>query len=1044
MMKNYIFKKKRKLACLLMVFLTLPSFLFAQTNAVSGAVTENGAGLMGVSILEKGTTNGTVSDMDGNFKLELTKSPSVLVFSMLGMAKQEKTVSAGDNVNVALEEDAKMLSEIVVTGYTTQRKADLTGAVAVVDISDMMKSAENNPIKALQGRVAGVNISADGNPSGAATVRIRGIGTLNNNDPLYIIDGVPTKGGMHELNSNDIESMQVLKDASAASIYGSRAANGVIIITTKKGKSGQVKVNFDAYITGAYYGKSVDMLNTKQYGEALWKANLNSGIDPNSNQLGYYFNDGYNDDGSLELYGMSVPKYLDSPYGSNTMPSSDTDWFDAITKTGFLQSYNLSVSGGTDKYNSFFSLGYLDNQGTVKYTDFSRISARMNSSYKLLDDRITIGENFSVNRTHETQMPDGVLDLAKLQLPIMPVYRTDGSFSSVTPAMNDRHNPMRLLYDNKDNSYDFWRLFGNAYIDIQPVKNLHLKSTFGLDYGNYYQRVLSHSFTGWLLASDLTSSTMLQRHWQKYTWTNIATYNLSVGKNRADFLAGVEMIDNMDIDFSAERRGFEIEYPNYMYPSAGTGEQYAYGGATAYSLMSFFGKIDYAFDDKYLASVTLRRDGSSRFGKRNRWAIFPAFSAGWRISQEKFMENTQSWLSDLKLRAGWGQTGNQEIDNYANQTLMGANYIGDTGGGINNNTAYDINGNDDGDLPYGYELYQLSNDDLKWETTTQTNVGVDFAFFKNTLYGTAEWYLKQTTDILIKPPYLAALGEGGYNWVNGASMENRGWELSLGYRNKTAFGLHYDVVGNISGYKNKITKLPESVILAYGGNGTTDVILGRAINTMYGYVADGLFRTQDDVDNYVSQTGKDIGRIRYANLNDDYKIDDEDRTWLGSPHPDFAFGLNINLEYKGIDFSAFVQGLYGNMIYNDTKVFTDFWSVSEPKMNKGTRLLNAFDPVSNPNSDIPALVLQNLNDEGRASSYYVEPGSYLKLRNLQIGYSLPTSIAKTAKLEKVRFYVSGQNLVTLKSKKFTGLDPENPNLAYPISTTFTFGLNVSF
>ena len=1029
---------------IIFLFLLAANMLFAQTKTVQGTVTssEDNEPLPGVNVVVVGSTTGAITDVNGNFKIELTKSPSVLVFSMIGMTTQEKTVSAGDNINIVLSEDITLIGEVIVTGYTSQRKTDLTGAVAVVDISDMMKSAENNPIKSLQGRVAGVNISANGNPSGAATVRIRGIGTLNNNDPLYIIDGVPTKGGMHELNSNDIESMQVLKDASSASIYGSRAANGVIIITTKQGKQGKTKVNFDSYVTVARYGKSLEMMNTKQYGEALFRARINSGFEPNANNLGYQFTYDYDNNGYPVLNGMSVPKYIDAKDGANLILSADTDWFDEITRTGLLQSYNISVSNGTEKSNTFFSLGYLDNKGTVKETEFSRISARMNSSYKLLGDIITIGENFTLNHTRETTIPGGVLDLAKMSLPIMPVKKTNGDWASVTSAMNDRDNPARVLDANKDNPYAFWRMFGNAYVDIQPVKNLHFKSNFGMDYGNYYQRALTYSFTG-RLGSDLTSSKMFQSHVMKWNWANTATYDLTFGKNRMDFLLGMEMNSSQEFSFASEKQTYEVETPDYMYPSAGTGEAFATGGATGFKLLSYFGKINYVYDDRYLASVTLRRDGSSRFGKNNRFATFPAFSAGWRISQEKFMENTQSWLSDLKLRTAWGQTGNQEIDNLANRTILITNYIGETGAGISTGTAYDIKGANSGLLPSGYQLNQRGNDNIKWETTTQINAGLDFAFFKNTLYGTLEWYLKQTKDILIRPPYLGAIGEGGDQWQNGASMENKGMELTLGYRNKTVFGLNYDITGNISGYKNKITKLPESVLLAYGGM-ATDNILGRPINSYYGYVANGLFRTQNDVDTHVSQSGMGIGRIRYANRMNDGVINEADRTWIGNPHPDFELGLNVYLEYKGFDLSAFFQGLYGNRVINNTKQFTDFWAVAELNMNKGTRLLDAFDPLTNPDSDIPTISLTDDNNEKRFSSYYVEDGSYLKLRNLQIGYSLPDNLMQKVKLGKLRFYVSGQNLFTVKSKRFTGLDPENPNLAYPLSTTLTFGLNVSF
>lgn len=1035
--------QKIKWCIIFFMLLGLGQLIYAQQQTVmikGMIVDENNEPIIGATILEKGTNNGTISDYNGNFTLNVNPGSTVQI-SYVGYDNLEFKANSIPEI-IIMKESSLALSEVVVTGYTTERKADLTGAVSVVDVRDMMSMPENNPMKALQGRVAGMSITADGNPSGAATIRIRGIGTMNNNDPLYVIDGVPTKSGMHELNSNDIETIQVLKDASAASIYGSRAASGVIIITTKQGKKGTPKVNFDSYMTLGFYGKCINMMNTRQYGEALFRARINSGFEPNDNNLGYLFDYTYDASGYPILNGMKVPKYIDAIDGTNLMPSSDTDWFDEVTRTGIQQSYNLSVSGGNDYSNTFFSLGYFDNKGTVEYTEFNRISARLNSSFNLLDNMVTIGENFSLNRTHELTMPGGVLDLAMISLPIMPVKKTNGDWASVTSAMNDRDNPARVLYANKDNPYDFWRLFGNAYIDIQPVKNLHFKTNFGIDYGNFYQRNLLLSFTG-RLGSDLTSSKMHQSHSTKWNWTNTVTYDLSFEKNRMDFLIGSEIIRQHDLWFTAERQTYELETPDYMFPSAGTGEAFATGSASGYTLSSFFGKANYVYDDKYLASLTLRRDGSSRFGKNNRYATFPAFSVGWRISEEMFMESTRDVVSDLKLRAAWGQTGNQEIDNLANRTILVANYIGSTDPAVVSGTAYDIAGANSGLLPSGYQLTQRGNDNIKWETTTQSNVGVDYSLFKQSLYGSLEWYLKRTKDILIKPPYLAAIGEGGGQWVNGASMENRGIEFTVGYRNQTVFGLSYDIVGNISGYRNKITYLPESVVLSYGGSGT-DNILGRPIDSYYGYVADGLFRTQDEVDNYVTQIGKGVGRIRYANIKDDGVINENDRTWLGDPHPDFEFGLNVYFEYKKFDLTMFFQGLVGNQVINNTKQFTDFWAVVELNMNKGVRLLNAFDPIKNPSSDIPMISLTDDNNEKRFSSYYIERGSYLKMRNLQVGYSLPSGFVSKIKLDKARFYLSGQNLLTLKSKNFSGLDPENPNLAYPISTTFTFGLNVSF
>ena len=461
--------------------------------------------------------------------------------------------------------------------------------------------------------------------------------------------------------------------------------------------------------------------------------------------------------------------------------------------------------------------------------------------------------------------------------------------------------------------------------------------------------------------------------------------------------------------------------------------------------MSFFGKGSYAYADKYLASATVRRDGSSRFGKNNRWGIFPAFTLGWKINQEHFMENTQDWLSDLKIRFGWGQNGNQEIGNTAIYSIYATDYgKGDPTWNAIWGTAYDIYGNGSGLLPSGYKRVQLANPDLKWETTTQTNIGIDFGFFNQALYGSAEYYIKETKDILYTPGYSAIKGEGANKTYNGASMENKGVELTLGYRGSTKNDFQYDFTANISTNKNKVTYLPESVKNSYGGNGTYDNILGRSLGSFYGYVADGIFKTQEDLDNHCIQDGKDLGRIRYRDLNNDGVIDDKDRTWIGNPFPDFTYGLNINLTYKNFDLNVYFQGVHNIDVYNNVKLTSDFWSVSDTRSNKTSRLLDAWDPITNPNSNIPALTTNNKNDEGRMSTYFIENGSYLKLRNVQLGYTLPRGALKAIRMEKIRFYLSGQNLFTIKSKSFTGVDPENPGWGYPIPTTITFGLNATF
>ena len=1010
--------KNKKLLCSVCFLFTFMSALCGQNITVKGNVTSktDGQPIIGASVIETiSTTNGTITDFDGNFTLSVPTN-ATLKISYIGY--KPVTVKAAASIQVLLEEDTQMVDEVVVTGYTTQRKADLTGAVSVVKVDEIQKQGENNPVKALQGRVPGMNITADGNPSGTATVRIRGIGTLNNNDPLYIIDGVPSKAGMHELNGNDIESIQVLKDAASASIYGSRAANGVIIITTKQGRKGQIKINFDASVSASMYQSKLDMMNTEQYGRTLWQANVNSGKNPNANSIGYQYDWGYNAEGYPVLDNIYVPK--------------------------FIQQYNLSLSNGTERGNYFFSLGYYKNDGLIKYTNFDRISARINSDYKVIDNILTIGEHFTLNRTTEVQAPGNIMSDAMIALPMIPVHTVDGTnWGGPNSTMPDRQNVARVIYDNRNNRYTYWRLFGDAYVNLNPVKGLNIRSTFGLDYAQKYQRNFTLPYNTGFLNSDKDAVEMKQEHFTKWMWNAVVTYELEIGKHRGDVMAGMELNREDDINFAAYREGFAILTPDYMYPSAGVGQSQASGGAGGFSLVSFFGKLNYSYADKYLLSFTLRRDGSSRFGSNNKYATFPSVSLGWRISQEAFMEKTKDVIDDLKIRAAWGQTGNQDIENYARYSIYESKY--GTGNPPTYGTSYDITGSNGGSLlPSGFVRTQIGNDDIKWETTTQTNVGMDFSLFNQTLYGSAEYYYKKTTDILIKPSYIGILGEGGGQWRNAGSMENKGFEFNLGYRNKTAFGLSYDINANLGLYRNKILFVPGEVASTgdFGGDGVMNII-GHSINMRAGYIADGIFKSQEEVDNHADQTGKGVGRIRYKDLDNNGVIDTKDQTWIGNPNPDFTYGLNIYLEYKNFDLTMFWQGVQGVDVYNEVKKNTDFWSVGDMNANRGTRLLGAWTP-QNPRSDIPAVCLEDLNNEKRISSYYVENGSYLKLRNLQLGYTLPTDISKKIKIERLRFYFSAQNLLTIKSKNFTGMDPENPNFGYPIPLNLTFGFNIGF
>ena len=1034
--------KQAKRVFLSFLTLMLSTLMYAQTEISGTVVDGTGEAVIGATVMEKGTSNGTVTDFDGNFKLKVAAGKKLTV-SYIGYQTQE--VAAKNGMKVTLQDDALALNEVVVTGYTTQRKADLTGAVSVVSVDELAKQNENNPIKAMQGRVPGMNISADGSPSGAATVRIRGIGTLNNNDPLYIIDGVPTKSGMHELNGNDIESIQVLKDAASASIYGSRAANGVIIITTKKGKEGKIKIDFDASLSIQTYAHKMEVLNAKEFGQVMWQGFVNDGLDPNQNGLGYNYDWSYNAQGTPILNGITMNKYLD-PAG--TTPAADTDWFKETTRTGLIQQYNVSLSSGSEKSSSFFSIGYYGNKGIIKQSDFNRISARINTEYKLLKikdlDVITVGEHFTLNRTSEVAAPGGFLENVLQFNPSLPVRTINGDYAGPVGGYPDRENPLARLDRNADNRYTYWRLFGDAYIDINPIKDFHIRSSFGLDYAQKEQRIFQYPITEGTVANPINGVEGKQEHWTKWMWNAIATYNLEKGKHRGDAMVGIEINREDDKWFSGKKYDYAILNPDYMWPEAGVGEAEAFGNGGGFTLVSFFGKVNYTYDDKYMASFTIRHDGSSRFGKNHRYGTFPSISAGWRINQEKFLKDV-SWIDNLKLRASWGQTGNQEIDNIARYTLYVSNY-GEAGfGGQSYGTSYDIAGTNGGQqLPSGFKRNQLGNDDLKWETTTQTNLGLDFGFFRNALYGSFEWYYKKTKDILVYMPGIGVMGEGSSQWINAGEMKNTGVEFNVGYRGEIG-KLSYDVTGNFGTYRNKVTKIPETIAAngTFGGNGVKSVV-GHPMGAQVGYVYDGVFKSQAEIDNHAAQNGAGLGRIRWKDLNNDGVINEQDQDWIYSPVPDFTWGLNVYLQYKDFDFTMFWQGVQGVDVISDLKKQTDLWSgLNITNLNKGRRLLDAWSP-QNPGSNIPAVSTMDNNNEKRVSTYFVENGSYAKLRTIQLGYNFPKSICDKIHLSRLRMYLSAQNLLTIKSKKFSGVDPENANFGYPIPLNITFGLNLSF
>jgi TonB-linked SusC/RagA family outer membrane protein len=1016
--------------------------MYAQQE-ITGTVTDAMGPVIGATVMEKGTTNGTVTDFDGNFKLKV-QAGKTLVFSYIGYKTIE--LPAQEGMQVKMEDDSQTLGEVVVTGYQVQRKADLTGSVGVVETKDF-KASNTDPMSSLQGKVPGMTITSNGSPSGEADVHIRGIGSMGGSStaPLYIVDGMPYSGSLNSLNASDIESMQVLKDAASASIYGSRAANGVIVITTKKGKKGdKINIDFNASVSVSWMTQKMKLLNSQQYATALVQAALNDGKNPADyaqnyglalNVVGGTPITVYNPvTGTMDSY--SVGGFYDGYMNAKkTMIYSDTDWVDEIGRTGVTQNYDLSFSKATDKGSSLFSVGYKKALGVLRYTDFENFSARFNSSYKI-NKIVTVGENatFSYSNNVDCAPLENALKIA----PTLPVFESDGvTYSGPVGGMSDRQNPLRELYHNKDNRLKKWRIFANAYVDITPIKGMLFRSNFGIDYTNSHIRSLQHTWDSDVVRNSTNASELAQTHSTKWTWSNTLQYNFDIVANHnLNVLLGIEAHQDNGINFSSRRVDYPLEDYDYMWPDAGTGIQTATGYGDAYKLMSYFGKLDYNWNDQLLASFTLRHDGSSRFGKNNQFGTFPSVSLGYRLSKHI----NAPWLRDWKIRASYGVTGNQGMN--SNTAHYGL-YVADYGAGRDTSTAYDINLQKSGTLPSGYRKQQSSNEDLKWESSSQWNFGTDFSLFNNELYGSYDLFFKETKDMLVQPAFLGAIGEGGQTWINGPTLKNWGMEFNLGYRHKTAYGLSYHVNGNIDFYRSKVTYLPENSKNSYEHNDYHNLAQDqKAYGSLIGYVVEGLYQSREEVLAH-GQAGARVGGLKYADLNGDGKINEADRTWIFNPVPNFSYGINVDLGYKDFDFTMFWQGVAGVDVINNQKYQTDFWSITDAGSNKGERLIDAWTPA-NSSSSIPALTTSNGADEGRLSSYFVENGSYIKLRTLQLGYTLPTSLVKKLLLSKARIYLSGDNLWTIKSSSLTCSDPENTAWNYPHTASFTFGIQVGF
>ena len=1060
MKKNFLPILSRHGCLLILSFLLSISISLAQTNTVSGTVLdENNEGLPGVNVLIKGTTQGTVTDIMGTYSLEADPSDTLQLTSV-GYATQEVPINNRSTIEVTMREDVQSLQEVVVVGYTAEREVDLTGAVAVVDLEPItgQSLSSGNPAQALQGRVPGLYIERSGDPTGTnQQILIRGANTLGNNDPLYIIDGVPTTRPeiFASLNPSVIESVQILKDASAASIYGSRASNGVVIVSTKNGvrEDGTFTVKVNSSISRLSERRQrYDMLNAVDRGRVLWEASVNDRTAPES-AYGEIYNFDWNDDfDNPVLNSVTVQPFV----GGNTdVPAGDTDWQEVMYETGYVYNNEVSLYGGNERSFLLANFGYLKNTGTLAYTDYERYTAKLNSTFKLFDEVLTFGVNTQFAASNETLVSPDVgsaptTQLAVILAPTIPVYDNNGDFAGpLGSGYNDRNNPLLMQYINRWDNTNRNSFLGNAYAQLNIVENLNFRTSLGVDYNLINIRDIEPRVQNGFIARPINSLTLENSDYLSLTFSNTLTYNWEIGEHNFDFLVGVEAVKTDLSTSTNSAQEFAVETEDYFVLDAATGQRNNTGSQTGSRLLSQFGKINYRYGDRYLASATLRRDGSSRFGSNNRYGIFPAFTVGWRIDEEAFMEDV-TLISQLKLRAGYGQVGNQNIGDLSRFGLFAPRY-GPTLEQVLNSgfffdryynvgTAYDIEGNDSGTLPSGFVRTQGPNPDIKWETTTEINVGVDFGLLTNKLQGSFDFFTRETTDILITPPVGSVAGEGAQRTLNGATVENRGWEFSLGYTDETPSGFSYTVATNFSQFRDEITVLPEEVRTGYPGNAEQD-ILGQSQFAIFGYRSDGLFQSQEEVDAHADQVGAAPGRIRYLDLNEDGIVDALDQEYFGTTLPDFEYGVRIDLRYLGFDLSLFGSGVAGRTGFDNYISFNYFASGGQ---NVGPGTLNAWSPT-NTDTNIPALTLANSNNEGRTSDFNTVNNSYFKLRNLALGYSLSDNIlGRLGPISQLRVYLQAENVFWIKSDEFEGPDPERTNVSnIPVPTVLSAGLNLT-
>jgi len=1026
----------------LLLFGLAISFAYAQERTVTGKVTSEEGGLPGVNIVIQGTVTGTVTDVSGNYTIVVPGPDAVLVFSSIGFTTQTVVVGNQSTINLAMVADVTSLDEIVVTAYATQHKKDITGSVSTIKAEELSAMPQGNVTQQMQGRVAGVTVTQDSRPGQAAKVRIRGFGSFQNNSPLYVVDGVPTTD-INTLNPEDVESLTVLKDAGAASIYGSRASNGVIVITTKKGKSGMT-VNYNMYAGTQNPGAGPDnLLDTQGMADLQWLV---------------YANDGTSE--THPVYGPSS--------GSPTLPpwAANTNWFDEVTRNASIMNHDLSLSGGNETSKYYASFGYFDQEGTVLTNWYKRFSARFNSEFKI-KDRVTVGENLNIthrsdNGTTANSSENGAIMMAVYRAqPILPVKWNSGTFegqatahtfengdwagTGVAPRLGNGENWVADNINDQDDRWQDIRFLGNVFVDVKIIEGLNFKTSFGGSLNSWHS-------TNWTEkqywnAENATTSTYGENsgYGSNWTWTNTLTYNNQFGDHNILAVAGYEAVKTgIGREVGAQRAGYFSNTLTYRTVSNGATLQSGWSSYwTPRSLVSQFLRADYNFLNKYYVSGTIRRDGASVFGEDTRYGIFPSVSGGWRISEESFLAGA-SFISDLKIRGGYGTMGNQLAVSTANQFYL---Y-----GGAPNQSYYDLNGTFNSSLQ-GFRPTRIGNPDAKWETAVNTNIGFDAVLLDRKFEVVFDWYSKQNQDLLFNPELPGTAGAADRPYINIGEMKNTGIDLQFIYRQIWS-DFSFEANATFTTVNNEIIKIAEGV--PYFDSGGSRIgsfnrnIEGQALGEFFGYNVTGLFQDQGEVDAAATQDGAEPGVFRYEDVDGSGTIDPDDRLSIGNPNPDFTYGLNLALGYKNFDLTVFFYGSQGNDIFNYNKWWTDFWPSFQGV--KSTDLLNNSWTPSNTGASIPkASQTSTFSTNTVSNSYYIEDASFTRLKNLTLGYTFPKSFLGNV-FSNARIYVQGINLFTIT--KYSGLDPElaSFNDGYfgvdegnlPATKQFLFGVSLGF